>query len=53
MVADEKTQNFKETSQQYCTTVFQFLSYLYDKSDAEEAEHKFQEELAKQRRVRR
>ena len=52
MVAEEKAENFEKTSGLYCSTVFTYLSYVYDKADAEEEEDKFQEQIREQKRMR-
>ena len=49
-MSEEKVKNFAETSQQYLTTVLEYLTYLSDKSEAEKAQDKLDEEIEKSKR---
>ena len=49
-MCDSKIEKVKEIYQEYLTDYLQFLSYLIDKGEAEEAQEKFDEERRKARK---
>lgn len=46
-ICGERIEKIGETTQMYLTTYLQYLCYLVDKDEAEEEEHKFQEQQRK------
>ena len=51
-LADSKIEKIGEIYQKNLLDVFQFLTYLCDKAEADEAEDKFQEQMRKAKRGR-
>ena len=49
-LSNDEIEKVEKTTQQYLTTVLEFLTYSIEKSIAEEEEDKFQDNLRKQRR---
>jgi hypothetical protein len=49
-LSNEEVEKIEKTTQQYLTTVLQFLSYTIEKGWMEEDEERFQDQLRKQRR---
>ena len=50
VLADEKVQEVEKINQMYLTDIFFYMTYLGDKTIADEADEKFQEGLRKAKR---